>query len=167
VRDLVLEYYRVLGSVLRSQPGLRRCLTRCRHCRIFFLTHPRNAGRDDLRCPFGCRQAHRKRGSTRRSVSYYQTPDGRFKKQLQNGRRRQRQVRSAERRSDERGFEPGMVAYVGMVVSLIEGRPVDREEILAMLTRAVRQHSMAQAAGMDYVVGQPRGDPGRKRQHGP
>lgn len=160
MRDLVLEYYWVLRSVLRSQPGLRRCLTRCRHCRIFFLTHPRNAGRHDLRCPFGCREVHRKRGSTGRSVSYYQTPDGRFKKQLQNGRRRQRQVQSADRRPEETEFEPGMVAYLGMVVSLIEGRRVGREEILAMLTRAVRQHSMAQGPAMDYVVGQLREDPG-------
>ena len=59
VAALVLEYYVLLRSVLRAKPHLRACLTRCRHCRIFFLTHPRNAGRHDLRCPFGCRQAHR------------------------------------------------------------------------------------------------------------
>jgi hypothetical protein len=61
----------VLRSVLRSQSDLRRCLSRCQHCRIFFLTHPRNAGRSDLRCPFGCREAHRKQRSTERSVAYY------------------------------------------------------------------------------------------------
>ena len=36
---------------------------------IFFLTDARNAGRQDLGCPFGCRQAHRRRQSTRRSVA--------------------------------------------------------------------------------------------------
>ena len=152
MRDLVLEYYWVLRSVLRSQPALRGCLTRCRHCRIFFLTHPRNARRHDLRCPFGCREAHRKRGSTLRSVAYYQTADGRLKKQLQNGRRRQSQLQRADLGPEETEFEPGMVTYVGMVVSLIEGRPVGREEVLAMLSRAVRQHSMAQRRRIDYVV---------------
>ncbi|MFB3902906.1 MAG: hypothetical protein ACE15E_05585 [Acidobacteriota bacterium] len=82
MRDLVLEYYFVLRSALRAQPGLRRCLTRCRHYRIFFLTDPRNAGRRDLGCPFGCREAHRKRSSTRRSVACYQTKEGRLKKEF-------------------------------------------------------------------------------------
>ena len=42
----------VLRSLLRQKAHLRPCLCRCRHCRIFFLTHPRNARRRDLACPF-------------------------------------------------------------------------------------------------------------------
>ena len=72
----MLQYYFVLRSVLKAKPCLRPCLTRCRHCRIFFLTHPRNAGRIDLGCPFGCQEGHRKRGSTERSVEYYRTAEG-------------------------------------------------------------------------------------------
>src|SRR5579862_2326335 len=87
VRALVKQYYVVLRSVLRSQVHLRRCLSRCRHCQIFFLTHPRNAGRRDLRCPFGCREAHRKQRSTERSVAYYATSEGKAKKKMQNGKR--------------------------------------------------------------------------------
>ena len=82
-------YYVVLRSVLRSRPKLRPCLSRCRHCRIFFLTHPRNGGRWDLRCPFGCKEAHRKRRSTERSVEYYGTEEGKGKKKQQNGKRSQ------------------------------------------------------------------------------
>ena len=44
---MVLEYYALLRSVLCAKPHLRRCLKRCRHCRIFFFTDPRNAGRKD------------------------------------------------------------------------------------------------------------------------
>ena len=55
---LVLQYYLLLRSVLRTRPLLRRCLARCRHCRIFFLTHWCNAGRKDLGCPFSCRTAY-------------------------------------------------------------------------------------------------------------
>jgi hypothetical protein len=51
------------------------------------------------------------------------------------------------------------VGYVAMVASLIEGRR-GQEEILQMLLRAMRQHSMARRRRMDYVVAQ-------LNQHGP
>ena len=159
---LVLQYYVVLRSVLRSQSQLRRCLRRCRHCRIFFLTHPRNARRRDLRCPFGCRQAHRKRCSAERSVAYYQTVEGKAKKQMQNGKR----VRSGGERAPappEAGaleLRAGMVRYVAMVASLIEGRRVGEAEMIRRLARALRQHSMARRRRMDYVVAQ-------LQKHGP
>ena len=72
VGGLVLDYYFILRSVLRTKPHLRHYVTRCRHCRIFFISDPRNAGRTDLGCPFGCSAAHRRESSTRRSVAYYQ-----------------------------------------------------------------------------------------------
>lgn len=84
---LVLEDDWLLRSVLRAKPHLRACLTRCRHCRIFFLTHPRNAGRDDLGCPFGCRQAHRQRASAQRSAAYYGDAKGKSIKSKLNQRR--------------------------------------------------------------------------------
>ena len=152
----VKQYYVVLRSVLRSRPDLRRCLSRCRHCRIFFLTHPRNAGRSDLRCPFGCREAHRKRRSTERSVAYYTTAEGKAKKKMQNGKRAQGGVH-AEANPPVTGapeFPAGMVGYIAMVASLIEGRPVSEEEIVRMLVRAMRQHSMARRRRIDYVVAQ-------------
>jgi hypothetical protein len=68
----------LLRSVLRAKPHLRLGLTRCRHCGILFLTHPRNAGRHDLRCPFGCRQAHRKQASAQRSAAYYRQAQGKL-----------------------------------------------------------------------------------------
>ena len=53
------------------------CLIRCRHCRIFFLTHRRNHRRLALvSCPFGCRQERERRESIRRSGAYYRNhPD--------------------------------------------------------------------------------------------
>lgn len=159
---LVKQYYVVLRSVLRSRPDLRRCLRRCRHCRIFFLTHPRNAGRCDLRCPFGCREAHRKRRSTERSVAYYGTAEGKTKKKIQNGKRAQGGVR-ADANPPVTGaleFHAGTVVYVAMVASLIERRRVSEAEILQSLVRAMRQHSMARRRRMDYVVAQ-------LQKHGP
>jgi hypothetical protein len=153
---LVKQYYVVLRSVLRSRPELRCCLSRCRHCRIFFLTHPRNAGRSDLGCPFGCREADRKQRSTERSVAYYATAEGREKKKMQNGKRAQGGGRADANPPvpEAPEFPAGMVGYVAMVASLIEDRPVSEEEIIRMLVRAMRQHSMARRRRMDYVVTQ-------------
>jgi hypothetical protein len=161
VRELVGEYYVVLRSLLRQQARLQAYLCRCRHCRIFFLTHPRNARRRDLTCPFGCRQAHRRQKSTRRSVEYYRSREGKVKKHLHNQRRRSRspsppRAGRTHHRSGKTGEEmhldSGIVRYVQMVTSLIEGRRVGEAEILRMLVRAVRQHSMARRRRRDYVV---------------
>jgi hypothetical protein len=45
-----------------------------------------------------------------------------------------------------------MVRYLGMVTSLIEGRRVSLMEILAMLARAVRQHSIGRRRRIDYIL---------------
>ncbi len=145
----------LLRSVLRAKPHLRACLSRCRHCRIFFLTHPRNAGRRNLRCPFGCRKAHRKQQSTQRSVAYYRDPQGKKKKCALNQRRvskgaadRPRPVRSLTSTPKP---QP-MVEHVRMVVSLIEARAVSHKEIREMLQRVLRQHSMCRRRKIDHAV---------------
>jgi hypothetical protein len=136
-------------------------VTRCRQCRIFFLTHPRNRGRRDLRCPFGCKEAHRKRRSTERSVEYYGTEEGKTKKKIQNGKRGQGDAPAdahAHLPSDwqlERDgvqFNAAIVGYVRMVTRLIEGRWVSEEEMVEMLVRTMRQHSIVRRRRMDYVL---------------
>jgi hypothetical protein len=156
------QYYVVLRSVVRGRTELRRCVRRCRHCGIFFLTHPRNAGRQDLGCPFGCKEAHRKRRSTERSVKYYATDEGKVKKRIQNGKRSQgnagpddkAQPVAGDRQLERDGIrlDAAMVGYVRMVTSLIEARRVSEEEIVEMLVRALRQHGMARRRRIDYVV---------------
>lgn len=140
---LVLTYYRVVRTVLRRRPHLRGCLTRCRHCRIFFLTHPRNAGRHDLGCPFGCKQAHRRRESMQRSAAYYEDTIGKMKKRLQNGKRSAAKTApaAAEDADSGEGVSEAMIKHVQMVTGQIEGRRVSREEVLAML---LRQRSMGE-----------------------
>jgi len=114
VAGLVLDYYWLLRSAVRARPGLRRCLCRCRHCGIFFLADPRNAGRRDLGCPFGCREAHRRRESTRRSVDYYRGAEGKLKKRIQNsgrslvaGRESESESESVAAREEPGAREPG------------------------------------------------------------
>jgi hypothetical protein len=156
------QYYVVLRSVVRGRTELRRCVQRCRHCGIFFLTHPRNAGRQDLGCPFGCKEAHRKRRSTERSVEYYGTDEGKVKKKIQNGKRSQGnagtddngQPVAVDRQLERDGIrlDAAIVDYLRMVTSLIEARCVSEEEIVEMLVRALRQHSIARRRRIDYVL---------------
>jgi len=159
---LVLEYYLLLRSVLRAKPRLRACLSRCRHCRIFFLTHPRNAHhRHKLRCPFGCRQAHRKQQSTQRSVAYYRDPRGKKKKSDLNQRRASQSWANGQKtgapgaplaKGSSAKWNPPMVEHVRMVVSLIEGRRVSRRQVLAMLAKVLRQHTMCRRRKIDQAV---------------
>lgn len=153
---MALAYYVVLRSVLRLKPWLRKCLARCRHCGIFFLTDRRNARRQDLGCPFGCRQAHRKRQSTRRSVAYYREPEGKVKKQALNARRRKA---PASPPASPPPIQPApwpwpqtILEYVRVLVSLIEGRRVLLSEVVEMLQRTVRQHRMVRTRRIDQGV---------------
>ena len=158
---LVLEYYVLLRSVLRAKPHLRACLTRCRHCRVFFLSHPRNAGRQDLRCPFGCREAHRKQASGQRSAAYYGGPKGKRKKSDLNQRRPRKYCApkpatgtppARPPRGRRARWNPLMVEHVRMVASLIEGRQVSRRQVLEMLARVLRQLTIGRRRKIDQTV---------------
>jgi hypothetical protein len=161
VREPVKAYLYVLRSLLRNRPDLRGrgYLVRCRRCRIPFLTDPRNAGRKDLACPFGCREALRRLNSTQRSTAYYRTEQGRAKKKKLN-----------QCRAFKRNAAPSIVAvkspiefagmalkrailtYLCAVVSLIERRRVGLEEIVSMLARIVRQRRIARQSRIEYIL---------------
>jgi hypothetical protein len=136
---------RKLRCVLREHPQLKPCLKRCRHCDIVFLTDFRNAGRHDIDCPFGCRNAHRKKRSTQRSTAYYQTAEGKFKKKQLNARRKGQGIR-------EPNVDRTLIVHLRVVTSLIEGRSVALAEIVAMIKRILRQHSLDKWGKRIYEV---------------
>jgi hypothetical protein len=82
-----------LDAVLRGcadwqkRTVLEKSVVHCCHCGIRFFTHPRNAGRRDLRCPFGCREHHRRQRANERSKKHYRTDEGRKNKKSLNGKR--------------------------------------------------------------------------------
>lgn len=156
VVELIFAYYVLLRSIVRAHPELRRCRTRCRHCRIFFLTHPRNAGRRDLGCPFGCREAHRRRQSNARSTAYYQDEEGKEKKRQQNAKRRQPAAPKAPPLipppKTSLPWPRPILDYLLLVTSLIEARAVSLEELLEMLRRVLRQHSMVRTRRIDQII---------------
>jgi hypothetical protein len=105
--------------------------------------------------------AHRKRRSTERSGDYYGTDEGKVKTKIQNDKRSQAEARASDPadilpRLQVEGegirLEAAIVGYVGMVTSLIEGRGVSEEEIVEMLVRALRHHSIVRRRRMDYVL---------------
>ena len=181
-RPLVRQYQIALDSVLRSHSELERCVAHCVHCGIRFLTHPRNVGREDLRCPFGCRRQHRRWRSNQRSVAYYRTASGKAKKKRLNACRRgnaspeQQRTDSIEQATTPNEQLPGelsvkvelrwdgvvldessllnsrMLPYVRMVVRLIERIEHGGQELVGLLRQAMRQHSIAYRRRSDYVV---------------
>lgn len=72
---------------MEDRPELAGCAVDCKHCGIRFFTHPRNAGRKDLRCPFGCRDYHRRELGKERSRRHYQKSEAKEKKRLRNAQR--------------------------------------------------------------------------------
>jgi len=111
-----------------------------------------------LLCSFGCREAHRKRSSTNRSVAYYRTKEGRDKKRTQNGKRvgghkGKGPPAPGEEKGGECPWTTRMVGHVRMVTSLIERRRVSLREIREMLRRVVRQQSLGKRKRIDYIMG--------------
>jgi len=92
-------------------------------------------------------------------VEYYGTEEGKAKKKIQNDKRSESDARADHNLSSSRQLERDgirldavMVGYVQMVTSLIEARRVSEEEIVEMLVRTMRQHSIARRRRMDYVL---------------
>ena len=178
VRGLVLHYYFVLRSILRSKSHLRKLLTRCRDCGIFFITHPQNVKRDDLRCPFGCSQAHREEDSKKRSAEWYRSEKGKEKKKALNRRRSIQSLSSngskylANKESSPRQghivqddsqvvSDRVTLSYIQMLISVIEGRFVSLDEVLTLLRKKVRQRSIDKQKQFIYAIHYPRGKPKR------
>lgn len=84
---LVRQYELKLTSILAAHPDLHDCVAGCCHCGIRFLTFRCNRRRDDLRCPFGCREHHRRQQANARSRKHYRTPEGRERKEERNSLR--------------------------------------------------------------------------------
>ena len=91
VIPLVRQYQTTLDSLLETDAALQRRIKHCLDCGIRFSAAPQNAGRNDLRCPFGCAKCHRARQSNERVKAYRGTATGKAKKDALNARRYRRQ----------------------------------------------------------------------------
>jgi hypothetical protein len=110
-----------------------------------------------LGCPFGCREALRKAASAKRSAAYYGDAQGKKKKSLLNQRRSSKasapsppSVPTPQPRPLQWNLE--IVEHVRLVVSLIEGWQVSRRQVLEMLAKNLRQHSICRRRQIDQAV---------------
>lgn len=159
----MLSYYCIVRQVLKRDPHLKQCLTRCKECHIFFITDFRNKTRTDLRCPFGCRQHHRKENMARRSKAYYQTDIGKEVKKIQNlGRNRQKTLETYALESQitketssplqSLSFDEMIIDYLRNVLSLIENSILSKNEILILLQKKWRRHSIDKEETEDIIL---------------
>jgi len=74
-------------------------------------------------------------------VEYYRTREGKKKKAEQN-QKRGRAFRSDIGKDDKNILAGSFICYLQMVASLIERRWVSRDEILKVLRKKMRQHSI-------------------------
>jgi len=131
-------------------------VTCCRQCGISFFTDPRNAGRDDLRCPFGCRRERRRQLGAVRSFRHYRREHGHDLKTILNRKRRghARHQVAAEappeppRRPEDLG--PDMIAYIQLVIGIVERRPASRADALALIVWVLRQRSFGERRRAGY-----------------
>ena len=131
-----------------------------------------------MRCPFGCRQAHRKENSKKRSVEWYRSEKGKKKKKALNKRRSLQSLSGygSEYLANKESLPPhGHIAqdegngvrdsdtlsYIQMLISVIEGRFVSIDEVLTILRKKVRQHSIDKQKQFIYAIHYPRGKPQR------
>lgn len=168
VVSFVGSYVWLLRSIVQERPELQRYETQCSHCGLVFLNHPRNAGRCDIGCSFGCAEAHRKQASNQRSTAYYQSEEGKEKKRQLNAKRGKAKptptpptpVSSVSTSPSSPvlvqpispSFPKWIVNYVILLARWIEGRRVSLEEIWDLLSKVLRQHSMARCRRIDRMV---------------
>lgn len=155
VREYISNYYGKIRKIIQAANRRYWELTRCAGCGLYLLTSCSNRGRKDIRCPFGCRECHKKEASKDRSTAYYETDQGIIKRQKQNEKRDRRaskrfvNAKKSEPSSEEE--KGSFVGHVRFIVSLIDGRFISWQEIKSILLDYFdkwRQHPLAYWLGL-------------------
>ena len=89
----------------------------------------------------------------KRSIEYYQSEEGKIKKRCLNSRRNEPATQRTQVEPCETGVEPAIVFHIQLTTSLIEGRAVDLKEIIMMIERILRQHSIDTGEKVPYRCG--------------
>jgi hypothetical protein len=117
--------YLLLVSLVISQ-NKNYVVMKCPRCGIYFITPNCNNGREDIHCPFGCREMKRRQKSTQRSKAYYKSQEGKKKKAAINQNRKNPTDEAPDNSSEK---DDPLIDYISMMLTAIEGSPQDREEI--------------------------------------
>ncbi len=150
VRKYISAYYKTVRKIIQTSNRRYWELTRCVDCGIYLITSCSNRGRKDIRCPFGCRECHKKKASNNRSRDYYQTDQGIIKRQKQNAKRDRGSLKCStdnknEIASSSEEEKGSFIGHVRLIISLIEDRFINWQEIKDILLgyfKKWRQHPL-------------------------
>lgn len=144
------DYYKTLRKVLRETSCKHRVLKRCPECHIYFLTHPGNRNRKDIRCPFGCRAHQKQIKSAKRSSKYYKSVNGGKKKKTSNDKRYINSFKKIKRKpsqADKKQRE-AFLSYLRWILSLTEGRHISKRAVKKLLNEfEITQPSQIKLSG--------------------
>ncbi len=85
-------------------------------------------------------------------MAYYQTEEGKKKKQRLNQRRRASGIGPTPGEAPNTVWPEPLVVHVQGVMSLIERRPVSREEILEVMAKVLRQQGLSRRRKIEHAV---------------
>lgn len=142
VREYVSAYYVKIRNIIQTTESRYWELTRCVDCEIYLITSCSNRGREDIRCPFGCRECNKKATSNKRSRAYYKTIAGKKKKQKQNENRYRRSNQSSiETKKSSKEEKGSFLGYLRFILSIIEGRFISWQDINDILEACFKKWS--------------------------
>lgn len=147
-----MAYYYELRLLYFENSHLKKNLTRCARCGIYFLTDPRNRNRTDISCPFGCRSFHKKEQSNHRSREYYRDEEGKIKKKALNRKRKRKKNADKEANEDFSDFEKcsPILNYICQIYWLIYRHRYSKEYIYQTIQARLRQHSLDKWGWSEY-----------------
>lgn len=118
-------------------------ITLCPQCQSLFTTKTCNQQRDDIYCPFGCRQMKKKAKARERSKKYYGSSKGRKNKKRHN---RSRNDKTLEFNTDEaednkeEEIDP-MISYAKLIIDSVTKKEHEISEIKEIFNK-VRSRSL-------------------------
>ena len=99
---------------------------------------------------------NRRDSAIKRSIAYYKSREGKIKKRYLNARRNDPLPKASQDEtpidSCETVVEPTIVLHIQLTTSLIEGRSVGLKEVIVMVERILRQHSIDKGKKVPYRV---------------
>ncbi len=130
--------------------------TNCFQCQIGLITTNSNRGRSDIRCPFGCRQAHLRKESNRRSTSYNKTEEGKAKKKIYNCQKKISPESDSVKQSPLPENISPYLHYIQILLFSVFGKLILFPEIKGLVLKAqekLRQHPLEEVSEMIVLSG--------------
>jgi hypothetical protein len=148
-------YLLALNTELESHEEYWNLAKHCFTCGIKFLCDPRNKGRHDLCCPYGCRGVRKRRKGNERSMRYYQSYDGKQNKKDLNARAYLLGLKKPKPPPVYREkfrFRHSFLLYLRKIILLLDRKLMGFKEIEELLLKKIRQRGIALKSREAYLV---------------